>query len=82
MSQAIIFLIGRVGQNPEERQYQSGKTEVKLSLGVNRIRASDTTDWFNLSFYGKNADLAADTVRKGDLISINGTINIDQWTDL
>lgn len=81
MSQIIIFLVGRVGQNPEIRTYQSGKSEIKLSLGVKRGSSDNVTDWFNLFFHGKTGETVANTIRKGDLISITGTINLDQWKD-
>ena len=38
-------------------------------------------DWFNIEIWGKQAQIAADYVRKGSLIGITGSLKIDSWKD-
>jgi single-strand DNA-binding protein len=52
-----------------------------LSLAVNRIGRDEKPDWFNLEIWGKQAQVAADYVRKGSLVGIIGRFELDHWTD-
>jgi single-strand DNA-binding protein len=48
---------------------------------VNRRSNNDEPDWFNLEIWGKQAQVAADYVRKGSLLGIIGSFKLDRWTD-
>lgn len=74
-----VYLIGRVGQDPDIKYFESGSVVAKLSLAVRRGR--DTTDWFACEFWGKTAQVVADYVNKGSQIGIQGALKIEQWTD-
>lgn len=76
-----VCLVGRAGRNPEVRYLESGNVVANLTLAVNRIRRDDGTDWFNLEIWGKQAQVAADYVRKGSLLGITGSLNVQSWTD-
>ena len=52
-----------------------------LTLAVNRRSSGDEPDWFNLEIWGKQAQVAADYVRKGALVGIIGSFKLDRWTD-
>jgi single-strand DNA-binding protein len=52
-----------------------------LTLAVNRRSRDDEPDWFNLEIWGKQAQVAADYVRKGSLLGIIGSFKLDRWTD-
>ena len=77
----IVHLVGRAGGDPEVRFFESGSTVANLSLAVNRIRRDDGPDWFNLAIWGKQAQVAADYVRKGSLLGITGSLQMETWTD-
>ena len=77
----IVHLLGRAGRDPEVRFFESGSTVANLSLAVNRIRRDDGPDWFNLAVWGKQAQVAADYVRKGSLLGITGSLQMETWTD-
>lgn len=81
MSLNLVNLVGRVGADPEVRYFESGSVLCTLSLAVNRLsRNSDKPDWFNLELWGKTAEVAANYVRKGSLIGIQGALKIDPLT--
>ncbi|MGL6133863.1 MAG: single-stranded DNA-binding protein, partial [Prochlorococcaceae cyanobacterium] len=48
---------------------------------VNRPNREEEPDWFNLEIWGKQAQVAADYVRKGSLIGVVGRMTSEQWTD-
>jgi single-strand DNA-binding protein len=76
-----ITLVGRAGRDPEVRYFESGSVVANLTLAVNRRAGGDEPDWFNLEIWGKQAQVAADYVRKGSLLGIIGSFKLDRWTD-
>ena len=76
-----INLVGRAGREPDVRYFESGSTVANFTLAVNRISRNDEPDWFNLEIWGKQAQIAADYVKKGSLIGITGSFIIDSWKD-
>jgi len=81
MSLNSISLVGRAGRDPEVRYFESGSIVANLTIAVNRRSKQDEPDWFNLEIWGKQAQVAADYVKKGSLIGITGSFKLDQWTD-
>lgn len=76
-----IALVGRAGRDPEVRYFDSGNMVANLTLAVNRIGRDVPPDWFNLSIWGKQAQVAADYVSKGSLLGITGNLKMETWTD-
>ena len=76
-----INLVGRAGREPDVRYFESGSTVANFTLAVNRIGKGDEPDWFNLEIWGKQAQIAADYVKKGSLVGITGSFKIDSWKD-
>jgi single-strand DNA-binding protein len=76
-----VSLIGRAGRDPEARYFESGAMVANFTLAVNRRSRDDEPDWFNLEIWGKQAQVAADYVRKGSLLGITGSFKLDRWID-
>ena len=76
-----INLVGRAGREPDVRYFESGTTVANFTLAVNRISRNDEPDWFNLEIWGKQAQIAADYIKKGSLVGITGSFKIDSWKD-
>lgn len=76
-----ITLVGRAGRDPEVRYFESGAMVANISLAVNRASRDDKPDWFDLQVWGKQAQVAADYVRKGSLLGITGSFTLERWTD-
>jgi single-strand DNA-binding protein len=81
MSLNTITLVGRAGRDPETRFFEGGTVVTNLTLAVNRPSRDEEPDWFNLEIWGKQAQVAADYVRKGSLIGVVGRMTSEQWTD-
>lgn len=77
----VANLVGRVGRDPEVRYFESGSMVANLSIAVNRNSRDGEPDWFNLEIWGKQAQIAADYVRKGSLLGITGSFKVESWTD-
>ena len=76
-----VTLVGRAGRDPEVRYFESGSVVANLTMAVNRRNRNDEPDWFNLEIWGKQAQVAADYVKKGSLIGITGSFKLDSWKD-
>ncbi|TGG85808.1 MAG: single-stranded DNA-binding protein [Aphanocapsa feldmannii 277cV] len=76
-----VTLVGRAGRDPDVRYFESGTMVANLTMAVNRPSRDDEPDWFNLEIWGKQAQVAADYVRKGSLLGIVGSLKLDQWND-
>jgi len=81
MSVNSISLVGRAGRDPEVKYFESGSIVANFTLAVNRRSRNEEPDWFNLEIWGKQAQVAADYVRKGSLIGVTGSFKLDQWKD-
>jgi len=76
-----INLVGRAGREPDVRYFESGSIVANFTLAVNRRSRDEEPDWFNLEIWGKQAQVAADYVKKGSLIGITGSFKLDSWKD-
>ena len=76
-----INLVGRAGREPDVRYFESGSIVANFTLAVNRRSRDEEPDWFNIEIWGKQAQIAADYVKKGSLIGVTGSLKIDSWKD-
>lgn len=74
-------IVGRVGQDPEIRYFESGRVLAKFSVAVNRHSRSEQPNWFSIELWGKTAEVCANYVRKGSTVGISGSLKLDEWTD-
>jgi single-strand DNA-binding protein len=81
MSLNIVHLVGRTGTNPEIRYFDSGTVKCRLTLAINRSRKDEPPDWFELEMWGRTAEIAANYVKKGSLIGVQGSLKIESWSD-
>jgi len=77
----VTLLVGRAGRDPEVRYLESGSVVANLTLAVRGQTRDAEPEWFNLEIWGKQAQVAADYVRKGSLLGVIGSLRTDDWTD-
>ncbi len=80
-----IFFLGWVGRDPEIKNSFDDKLFVTISVAHSyNIRDKDgeyssKTDWYKVTFYGKQAEFVAHYVTKGSHVFIEGTIRIERF---
>jgi len=78
-------LVGRAGQDPAGKYFESGSTLAEWSMATNnpprRGEPQPASDWHNVKTWGRTAEIAMDYVRKGTLIAITGRLEIESWND-
>ena len=77
-----VILVGRTTRVPEVKMTSGMTRVVNFTLAVdNGYGETQKTDFFNCVAFGKTAETIATYVKKGDLILVEGRLEIDKWTD-
>ena len=76
-----ITLLGRTTSQIELKQTPQGKSVASFSIAVKRPFSKDTTDFFTIQAWGKQAELIAQYVKKGEQICIRGYLTNRTWQD-
>jgi single-strand DNA-binding protein len=76
-----VTLMGRLGRDPELTYTPQGTAVAKFGLAVSEyVKDGDNkTTWFNIVIFGKRAEVAAEHLRKGNGVLIEGKIQINEW---
>lgn len=79
-----ILLIGNVGHDPEIRKTASGKTVAHVSLATSRRiprndRFYERTEWHRVTLWDRLAEIAAEFVRKGDRVYVEGRLEYGSY---
>lgn len=82
-----VQLIGRLGQNPEIINLESGKKLAKFSIATNESYKNQTgekvenTQWHNIIAWGPTATVIEKYVTKGQEVAIEGKLNNKKFED-
>lgn len=86
MSRSVnkVILVGNAGRDPDVQTTASGTKVAHLSLATSRRipRESgfeDRTEWHRLTLWDRLAQLAADYVKKGDRLYVEGRMEYDAF---
>lgn len=79
-----ITLVGNVGRDPDVQTTGGGIRVAHLSLATSRRiprngRVEERTDWHRLTLWDRLADIAAEHVRKGDRLYVEGRMEYDSY---
>ena len=77
--------MGRLTADPELRMSQSNVPNIRFTIAVNRrfTRQGETpaADFFNCVAFRSQAEFVSKHFKKGSLIIVFGSVQIDTWTD-
>ena len=82
-----VFLLGRLGKDPEIRATQGGMQIATFTLATSDRQKDQTgqwvdkTEWHNLVAFGKTAEIVRDYCKKGKELFIEGKIQTRSWDD-
>ena len=82
-----VRLVGNLGMDPEVKTFDTNKKLARLSIATNDSYKNDKgervtdTQWHNLVFWGAQAKLAEDFLKKGDEVAIEGKISNRSYVD-
>ena len=82
-----VILVGTVGKDPEVRQSTNGNAMCSLSMATSESwkdqqgQKQEKTEWHNLVFYRKLAEIVGQYVKKGSKLYIEGKLQTRKWQD-
>lgn len=79
MALCKVMIIGNLGADPEMRYTPSGRPVTQFNVAVNQSTKNqqtnewvEATDWFRVSVWGDRAERAAESLRKGNKVFVEG----------
>src|SRR5579872_7021983 len=83
-----VILIGHLGADPETRAMPSGMTVANLRLATTESwkdkqsgENQERTEWHNVALFGRLGEIAAEYLRKGSQVFIEGKLRTRKWQD-
>jgi single-strand DNA-binding protein len=83
-----VILVGHLGSDPETRYMPSGGAVTNLRLATSEAWKDKTsgeqqerTEWHNVAMFGRLAEIAAEYLRKGSQVYIEGRLRTRKWQD-
>lgn len=83
-----VIAIGNLGQDPDTRYIPSGTAVTNFSIACNESwtdkqtgEKKERTEWINCECWGKVAEIAAEYLRKGSQVYVEGSLKTDSWED-
>ncbi len=77
--------IGNLGKDPEIRYMQDGKSVANISIGISEKykdkqgQQKEVTEWVNVVFFGKLADIVGQYLKKGSQVYIEGKLKTEKY---
>ncbi len=87
MSFNKIILVGNLGRDPELRYTPQGTPVCSFTMATNERRkdrageTQDSTTWFRVTLWGRQAETASQYLTKGRPVYIEGRLRMEEWTD-
>jgi len=83
-----VILIGNLGKDPETRYMPSGKAATNFSIATSeRFKDKETgepqerTEWHRIATFDRLAEIAAEYLKKGSKVYIEGRLRTRKWQD-
>ena len=83
-----VIIIGRLGQDPDVRHLPIGTQVTNLSIATSESwkdkgtgEQKEKTEWHRVVFFGRQAEIAAEYLRKGSQVYIEGQLRTRKWQD-
>src|SRR3972149_9107762 len=81
------ILIGSLGKDPEVRYMPSGEAIANITLATTDTwkdksgEKQERTEWHRVSFFGRQAEVVGEYLKKGSQIYVEGRIQTRKWQD-
>lgn len=77
-----VILVGNLGADPELRHTASGKAVTELRLATtSKFGDNETTEWHRVILWERRAEVAAEYLKKGSPVYIEGRIQTRSFDD-
>lgn len=83
-----VIIVGNLGQDPETRTTQAGEMVTTISVATSEKwqdkqtgEVKEVTEWHRIVFYKRKAEVAAEYLRKGSKVYVEGRLKTRKWQD-
>ena len=83
-----VILVGNLGQDPETRHMPNGGSVTNISIATTDSwtdkgsgQKQERTEWHRVVFFNRLAEIAAQYLRKGSQVYVEGNIRTNKWQD-
>lgn len=83
-----VILIGNAGRDAESRTFPNGDMVTNVSIATTETwkdkqtgEKKEATEWHRLAFGGGLAKVAAEYIKKGTSVYVEGSLKTRKWTD-
>jgi single-strand DNA-binding protein len=82
-----VILIGNLGADPETRYLPSGDAVTNIRIATTEAwkdkggEKQEHTEWHRIAFFGKQAEIAGEYLKKGSPVYVEGRIRTRKWQD-
>ncbi len=81
-----VIIVGNLGQDPETRYMPSGSAVTNFTVATNESwkdkqtgEQKERTEWHRVSMFNRLAEVAAEYLRKGSQVYIEGKLRTRKW---
>jgi len=82
-----VIIVGNLGKDPEQRSFPDGSPVTNISVACTEKykdkqgEQKEVTEWVNVVFFGKLAEIAGDYLKKGSSVYVEGKLKTEKYTD-
>jgi single-strand DNA-binding protein len=83
-----VILVGNLGQDPETRSMPSGKAVTNVRIATSESwrdkqtnEQKEQTEWHTVVFFDRLAEIAAEYLKKGSQVYVEGKLRTRKWQD-
>ena len=82
-----VILIGNLGRDPEIRYMPSGDAVANLRIATTdkfkdrNGEQQEVTEWHSVAFFGKQAEICGQYLKKGSQVYVEGSLRTRKWQD-
>lgn len=82
-----VTLIGHLGKDPELVTFENGTKKASFTIATNSSykkqngEKKDDTQWHNVIFFGRSAEIAMEYLKKGREVAVEGRLSTRSYDD-
>jgi single-strand DNA-binding protein len=83
-----VIVVGNLGNDPDTRYMPSGGAVTNISIATSESwkdkqtgEQKERTEWHKVAMFGRLAEIAAEYLRKGSQVYIEGKLRTRKWQD-
>ena len=82
-----VILVGNLGRDPETRNTTGGEAVTNIRLATTDTwkdkagEKQERTEWHSIVFFGRQAEIAGEYLKKGRQIYVEGRLQTRKWQD-